>query len=419
VPDERQASHPGDGARRVEPAACRTSVVVPFRDGAVLLARCLASLLDRPTPAGFEVVLVDNGSVRADTAALVARWTRDPRVRLVAAPGPFNFSALVDAGAAAAAGDVLCLLNSDVEALDDAWLPALLAQALRPEVGAVGARLLYPDGSIQHAGIAVGARGAFHVAQFARPDAVAALAVVRDVTAVTGACLATRREVFERLGGFDVALPVAYNDVDYCLRVAAAGLRVVWTPEATLRHHEGASRGRADADAAALALMRARWGARMREDEAPFAHPTVEEAAARRRDGLARAVAALARARPDAAPRIAFVSGPPVAVPGSANRYWIRLLNGGTAPATVRLSVEGAIGAHGRIGAVAEFRLPPGAATDVGCETDWVATATLGAPVPPAGAPCRPRRGARCELVVAIAGGGASDRARLVQDVAE
>jgi len=134
----------------------RTSVVVPFRDGAVLLARCLASVLDRATPPGFEVVLVDNGSVEAETAALVDRWVRDTRVRLVPAPGSFNFSALVNAGAAVAQGDVLCLLTATSRRSMTRGSRRCSSRRSGRRLGAVGAKLLYADDSIQHAGIALG-----------------------------------------------------------------------------------------------------------------------------------------------------------------------------------------------------------------------------------------------------------------------
>jgi GT2 family glycosyltransferase/glycosyltransferase involved in cell wall biosynthesis len=258
------------------------SLIVPFRDGAILLARCVRSILPNTEAIQFELILVDNDSVEPETTALLGELRDHPAIKIVAAPGPFNFSALVRRGVEASRGDVVCLVNSDVEALSPGWVGALLDEIERPEVGVAGARLLYPDGSVQHAGIALGLDGTTgHIGRFA-PAAdtgyFGSLAVVRDVSAVTGACLAMRRETFEGLGGFDEALPAAYNDVDFCLRAWDRGLLVVCTPFAELMHREGASRGRADAARDALALMRRRWGGRLEFD--PYhRHRTGDDAA--------------------------------------------------------------------------------------------------------------------------------------------
>lgn len=246
--DATAAPGPLPGTWRVRrPAGPVTaSVIVPFRDGAPLLRACVDSVT-ATAGAGLEVVLVDNGSREPETVSLVERLAGRPGVTVIADPRPFNWAALNNTAAAAARGDLLVFLNNDTEALAPGWLEALAGQAARPDVGAVGARLLYPDGRVQHAGVVVGMGGAAgHVLAGLDGDqpGYGAMAVLtREVSAVTGACLATRRDVFERLGGFDESLGLDLNDVDYCLRARAAGLRVLYEPAAELVHHESPSRG--------------------------------------------------------------------------------------------------------------------------------------------------------------------------------
>src|SRR5208283_4649057 len=170
-------------------------------------------------------------------------------VRVLRDARPFNWAALNNAGARAARGDVLVFLNNDIEAHRPDWLPALCAQALRPDVGAVGARLLYPDRRVQHCGLVVGLTGAAgHPLAGLPEDAPGYLhmaTVTRECSAVTGACLATRREVFDQLDGFDQTLGVDLNDVDFCLRAGVAGYRTVLEPASELIHYESPSRGTA------------------------------------------------------------------------------------------------------------------------------------------------------------------------------
>ncbi len=249
----------------------RVSVLVPTRDRAELLAQCAKGVLERTDYPDLELVIVDNGSVEPQTAELFARLAADPRVKVLRDDRPFNFSALNNAAARAATGEVLVLMNNDVEALEPDWLTEMVAQVVRPEVGAVGAKLFYPDGRIQHAGVLLGVRTGigdhFHIG--APGDALGYMGramVPQEVSAVTGACLAIRKSVYEALGGLDEEnLTVAFNDVDLCLRVWEAGLKVIWTPYARLLHHESASRG-SDQDADKIdrarrevAWMQTRW----------------------------------------------------------------------------------------------------------------------------------------------------------------
>lgn len=181
---------------------------------------------------------------------------------------PFNWSRLNNQAAAIARGDLLLLLNNDIEALEPGWLEVMAAQALRPVVGAVGALLLYPDGSIQHGGVVVGMHsGADHAYRGLQPDHRVHRGRSQLLTgwgAVTGACMLLRRELLERIGGLDEGLPVEFNDVDLCLRLGQLGYRHLIPPEAVLVHHESQSR---DAKAsrtafAALRLVQERWGLR-------------------------------------------------------------------------------------------------------------------------------------------------------------
>lgn len=264
-----------------EPAPL-ASLIVPTRDHADLLAACADALLNRTDYPALELVVVDNGSVEPDARDLLARLAADPRVRVLEHPGPFNFSALTNRGAEAARGEILVLVNNDITVITPGWLSEMVALACRPDVGAVGAKLLYSDGRLQHGGVALGVGGvAAHLELFAdRADTgyCGRLAMVRDVSAVTGACLAIRRDLYRAIGGMNERdLAVAYNDIDLCLRLRERGLRVVWTPFAELHHLESASRSW-DLKPAELprfqreiAYMQARWGDVLAND--PFYGP--------------------------------------------------------------------------------------------------------------------------------------------------
>ena len=260
------------------------SVIVPTRERPDLLSACVAGLLERTDYPTIELLVVDNGSRQPDTLVLLSQLETAHRVRVLRRPEPFNFAALNNAAAAEAAGDVLLLLNNDTEILHPDWLSELVSHAIRPDVGAVGARLLYPDGTIQHAGMLLGPAGAAtHVGRFAQRDAQGydgQMACTRDLSAVTGACIALRRDVFRGVGGMDERLAVAWNDVDLCLRVRAAGLRVIWTPHALLMHREAVTRGLEAEDPSKLArfgqekaLMQAHWNDAMDVD--PFLNPNL------------------------------------------------------------------------------------------------------------------------------------------------
>lgn len=269
-----------DGRYRVEwritPPAPRVVVLVPTRDRVDLLSVCVDSVLRHTRYPNFEIVIVDNGSVEPDTEAYFDRVARDERVSVLRYPGAFNFSAIVNDGVRRSTGDVICLLNNDIEAIRAGWLFELVSQALRPEVGAVGAMLYYPDDTIQHAGVILGIGGvAGHShcrLQRGVDGYVSRARVVQNLSAVTAACMAFRRDVFEQVGGFDERLQIAFNDVDFCMRLVDAGYLNVWTPHAELYHHESATRGLEDTPekcarfAREVALMKRRWGAALELD---------------------------------------------------------------------------------------------------------------------------------------------------------
>lgn len=259
-----------------EPAPL-VSVIIPTRDRADLLETCITGLLERTAYRNIEILIVDNGSVEPATHELLDRYRRDARFRVLTIGGAFNYSALNNAAAAEARGEVLLLLNNDIDVIGPDWLSEMVSLATRDGIGVVGAKLLYADGRIQHAGVALGA-GTFedgpgvagHIGLLrarADPGYFGQYALTRDVAAVTGACLAIRKAVFDEVGGLDaVNLKVAFNDVDLCLRVREAGYRVLWTPFAELFHLESVSRG-ADTDGekrrrfeGEVRWMKARWG---------------------------------------------------------------------------------------------------------------------------------------------------------------
>ncbi len=262
----------------------RVTAIVPTRDRADLLAACLTGLERDTEYPDLEIIVVDNGSEEAETLALLAS-ARTRGVRVLQVDEPFNFSRLCNLGAAEATGDLLALVNNDVSPLDAHWLKAMAAQAVRPDVGAVGALLLYEDDTVQHAGIALGpGDGAIHPWRGLPAPAVAAepaVALPSQRSAVTAACLVLRRELYRTVGGMDETnFPVTLNDVDLCLKIGSRGLRIVHEPRARLRHLEGRTRP-PDAVAAErprrareLAAFRARWAEIIADD--PFYSPALD-----------------------------------------------------------------------------------------------------------------------------------------------
>ena len=221
----------------------RVTVIVPTKDAPVHLARCLDSIFSRSTYPNFGVLLVDTGTSDAEALRL---FDRHP-VEVLPFDGPFNFSRVNNVGARHADGDFVVFLNNDTEVQTPEWIEAIVGLAEPDGVGAVGPLLLYPNGSVQHAGVVLGLRGtADHIMRGfpASSDGYAgSLSCTREVSAVTAACLLMRRGLFLDLGGFDEHFATHYQDVDLCLRVRRSGRRILYTPRAVLRHHEGATRG--------------------------------------------------------------------------------------------------------------------------------------------------------------------------------
>jgi GT2 family glycosyltransferase len=228
------------------------SVLIPNRDSVQFLGRCLDSLA-RATYTRYEVLILENFSTQPETHAYYDWLKRQGRARVLHWDRPFNYAAVNNFGAAHARGELLLFLNNDIEAINLDWLECLVAHALRPDVGAVGAKLYFADGTIQHAGIVVGLGGvASHAHVHFAHDAdgyMDQLQVTRNCSAVTAACVMIPAEVFAAVGGFDERFVLAYNDVDLCLRIVARGRRIVWTPDAELYHFESKTRGAEDTPA--------------------------------------------------------------------------------------------------------------------------------------------------------------------------
>lgn len=235
--------------RRPLPRKPLVSIIIPTQDHVDVLARCLDSIAQSTYPR-YEILLVENRSRNPETFAYYRGLQQRPDIRLLPWDHDFNYSRLNNFAAAQARGDVLLLLNNDTEAQTADWMERMLEHALRPEVGAVGAKLLYPNGDIQHAGVIVGIHGvAAHAHRGFSASSIGychRLVATQDLSAVTGACLMIRRGVFREIGGFDERLAVAFNDVDLCMRIRRRGYWVVWTPFAELTHHEYATRGPED-----------------------------------------------------------------------------------------------------------------------------------------------------------------------------
>jgi GT2 family glycosyltransferase len=264
------------------------TVIIPTRNRVDLLRTCLEGVASTDYPR-LDVIVVDNGSDDPETLNYLAAMERS-HIRVMRHPGPFNYSTINNRAARAAKGQLLCLLNNDIEVISPDWLSIMAMQAVREDVGAVGAQLLYPDGRIQHAGVVIGVgNAAGHAHRFVRPREEGYFRrhmLPQFTSAVTGACLLVDRDRFLAVGGLDERnFAVAYNDVDLCLRLNERGWQSLYEPRAVLIHHESVSRGQ-DLDpvgsarfAGELAALKRIW----RTDEIvdPFHHPQLSRAAER------------------------------------------------------------------------------------------------------------------------------------------
>lgn len=224
------------------------SIVIPTRDRVEMLAGCISGILERTDYKPIEVIIVDNGSLEDKTHQYFESIHRSNPVRIIKDSGPFNYSRLCNFGVRCSKGNLICLLNNDISIINPTWLTELVSHALRENVGVTGAKLYFADNRIQHAGVILGIRGvAGHIYKYVErkyPGDHARLQLTQNLSAVTGACMIFKRSVFDHVEGLDEEhLSVAFNDVDFCLRVRNAGYKIVWTPFAELYHLESATRG--------------------------------------------------------------------------------------------------------------------------------------------------------------------------------
>jgi O-antigen biosynthesis protein len=258
------------------------SIIIPTRDRVDLLKTCVNSIFDKTTYKNYEIIVVDNDSADAETISYFEA-VKSRGVRIIHHGGAFNFATINNAAVRDARGQILVFLNNDIEVISQDWLEEMLSFAQRPQIGCVGARLWYPNDSLQHGGVFLGMGGVAghghkHLPKGERGYFNRAVSH-QALSAVTAACLMVRRDVFDRVGGFDEELAVAFNDVDLCLRIRGAGFRNVYTPFAELYHHESVSRGddtspeKAQRFNSEVEFMHARWGKALRED--PFYNPNL------------------------------------------------------------------------------------------------------------------------------------------------
>jgi O-antigen biosynthesis protein len=249
------------------------TVIIPTKDAADHLGRCLESIFERSTYPSLSVVLVDTGTTDPEALALVERHP----VEVIPFEGAFNFSHVNNLAVERARGDYVVFLNNDTEVQTPEWLEVMVGLAEAPDAGAVGPLLLYPNGTVQHAGVVLGLRGtADHIMRGFPGDAdgyAGSLSCTREVSAVTAACMLLRREVFLDVGGFDEHFATHYQDVDLCLRLRLDGRRNLYTPRAVVRHHESATRG-SRYDHLDRAMLLDRWGETIRRGD-PYYNPAL------------------------------------------------------------------------------------------------------------------------------------------------
>lgn len=255
------------------------SLIIPTRNGLQLLRQCVESILKKTVYPNYEILIIDNGSDELETIQYLEEVQADVRVRVVRDDRPFNYSALNNSAVKSARGEVLGLLNNDLEVISPEWLSEMVSIALQPGVGAVGARLWYPDDTLQHGGVILGIGGvAGHSHKYLQRNQYGYISrayVAQSLSAVTAACLVVKKSVYAEVEGLnEVDLAVAFNDVDFCLRVREAGYRNVWTPYAELYHHESATRGLEDTlekqarFVSEVEYMRRTWGDTLLNDPA-------------------------------------------------------------------------------------------------------------------------------------------------------
>lgn len=259
------------------------SLIIPTRDKVEVLKVAVDSILEKSTYGNYEILIVDNGSTEPETLEYFNAVSKMPNVRVLSYDHPFNYSKINNFAATFAKGSVIALVNNDIEVISPDWIEEMTSWAIQPEIGCVGAKLFYPNMSIQHAGVIIGLGGcAGHSHKFFPHDAAGyfnRLRIHQNMSAVTAACLFVRKDVYFEVGGLEERLSVAFNDVDLCLRIREAGYRNLFTPFAKLFHHESISRGAEDTPekmaraATEVKFMRERWGEKLKHD--PFYSPNL------------------------------------------------------------------------------------------------------------------------------------------------
>ena len=255
------------------------SLIIPTRNAWQLVKACIDSIVERTVYTRYEILLIDNDSDDPQSLAYFSELAKQPNIRVLQYPGEFNYSAINNFAVTQARGEVIGLINNDIEVITPEWLTLMVGHALRPDIGCVGAKLLYPDGRVQHAGVVLGyGGGAGHAHKYFprhHPGYLYRLAATQNYSAVTAACLLVKRSLYEAVGGLNEKdLTVAFNDVDFCLRVAEQGVRNLYCAEAELYHHESVSRGfdiapeKAARFAKEVAYLQERWAHVIQHDPA-------------------------------------------------------------------------------------------------------------------------------------------------------
>jgi glycosyltransferase involved in cell wall biosynthesis len=263
------------------------SIIIPTRDRVEILKKCIESIQQKTDYENWEMLVVDNQSVEPQTHTYFEQIQRDTRIKVIRYEKPFNYSAMNNYAVQFSQGEILALLNNDVEVITGEWLSEMVSHAMRPEIGAVGAKLLYSNGLVQHAGVILGIGGvAGHAHKYLKgcDHGYCHRAIIsQNLSAVTGACLVVRKSIHEEVGGLnEVSLAVAFNDIDFCLKLLAAGYQNIYTPYAKLYHHESISRGHNDTPekhavyAQELDYMKNSWGDRLKLDPAYNPNLTLE-----------------------------------------------------------------------------------------------------------------------------------------------
>lgn len=288
IPADIQSSGLGYRVRYELPSPLPlVSLIIPTRNGLDLLENCIESITGKTTYENYEILVVDNGSDDPGTLTYLNELESTPNCKVLEDHRPFNFGQINNSAVLEAKGEIIGLINNDIEVIEPDWLSEMVSHAIRPGIGAVGAKLLYANGSIQHAGIVLGVGGVGgHAFKHQTSKALGYFnraMITSSYSAVTAACLLIRKEIYQGVNGFDEEnLKIAFNDVDFCIRVREAGYRNIWTPYALIYHHESATRGYEDTPEKQarfnreVRYMMNRWGEKLLNDPAYSPNLTLE-----------------------------------------------------------------------------------------------------------------------------------------------